>query len=149
MKTLLARTPATPAVTVYAAPPPPLVEYRGLPPAFGYVWLDGYWDWGRGRYDWVPGRWVSPPPGRFWVPRVWRRDGERWHSHGGHWESHRPPQRLAPPPTVEVPGYGEMKYDLRLFAYRGRILGVTARLYRGQVTNLRTEGGGFARVTLG
>lgn len=58
-------------------------------------------------------------------------------------------QRLAPPPTVEVPGYGEMKYDLRLFAYRGRILGVTARLYRGQVTNLRTEGGGFARVTLG
>ena len=90
---------ATPAVTVYAAPPPPLVEYRGLPPAFGYVWLDGYWDWGRGRYDWVPGRWVSPPPGRFWVPRVWRRDGERWHSHGGHWESHRPPQRLAPQPV--------------------------------------------------
>jgi hypothetical protein len=26
------------------------------------------------------------------------------------------------------------------------VLGVTARLYRGQVTNMRTPGGGFARV---
>jgi hypothetical protein len=39
-----------------------------------------------------------------------------------------------------------MKTDLRLYAYRNRVLGVTARLYRGQVTNLRTPGGGFARV---
>lgn len=39
-----------------------------------------------------------------------------------------------------------MKTDLRLFVYRDRVLGVGARLYHGQVTNLRTEGGGFARV---
>jgi len=55
-------------------------------------------------------------------------------------------QRLVPPSTTEVPGYGPMKTDLRLYAYRDRVLGVTARLYRGQVTNLRTEGGGFAAV---
>ena len=91
-----------PAVTVYAAPPAPLVEYRGLPPAYGYVWLDGYWNWGGGtRYSWVPGRWANPPPGRVWVPRVWQRDGERWHAHGGHWEQHRedrrrPPQFVSP-----------------------------------------------------
>jgi hypothetical protein len=90
-----------PAVTVYAAPPVPLIEYRGLPPAFGYVWLDGYWNWGGGRYDWVPGRWVSPPPGRIWVPRVWRRDGERWHAHGGHWQPQRPQHR--PPPQAVWP----------------------------------------------
>ena len=41
-----------------------------------------------------------------------------------------------------------MKTDLRLYAYRNRVLGVTARLYHGQVTNLRTPGGGFARVRL-
>ncbi len=41
-----------------------------------------------------------------------------------------------------------MKTDLRLYAYRNRVLGVTARLYRGQVTNLRTPGGGFARVRI-
>lgn len=55
-------------------------------------------------------------------------------------------QRLVPPSTTEVAGFGPMKTDLRLYAYRDRILGITARLYRGQVTNLRTEGGGFAAV---
>lgn len=57
-------------------------------------------------------------------------------------------QRLVPPSTTEVPEFGPMKTDVRLYAYRNRILGVTARLYRGQVTNLRTEGGGFAAVKI-
>lgn len=56
-------------------------------------------------------------------------------------------QRLVPPSTTDVPGFGAMKTDLRLFAYRARVFAVAARLYRGQVTNLRTEGGGFAAVT--
>jgi hypothetical protein len=55
-------------------------------------------------------------------------------------------QRLVPPTLTEVPGYGPMKTDVRLYAYRQRVFGVTARLYRGQVTNLRTAGGGFAAV---
>ena len=42
----------------------------------------------------------------------------------------------------------ELKTDFRLYAYRDRVLGVIARLYRGQVTNLRTVGGGFAPVIL-
>jgi len=40
------------------------------------------------------------------------------------------------------------KTDYRLFVYRDRILGVAARIYQGQVTNLRTENGGFAKVRL-
>lgn len=40
------------------------------------------------------------------------------------------------------------KADLRLLAWRNRALGVAARLYQGQVTNLNTEGGGFAAVVL-
>ena len=55
-------------------------------------------------------------------------------------------QELVPPSLTAVPGSEPMKTDLRLYAYRSRGLGVTARLYRGQVTNLRTPGGGFARV---
>ncbi len=54
------------------------------------------------------------------------------------------------PPSIQ-PSRGEqleMKTDFRLFVYRDRILGVTARLYRGQVTNMQTEGGGFAPVRL-
>ena len=58
-------------------------------------------------------------------------------------------QRLVPPALTEVSGYGPMKTDIRLYAYRERVLGVTARLYRGQVTNLRTAGGGFAAVRIG
>ena len=57
-------------------------------------------------------------------------------------------QELVPPSLTEVPGNDPMKTDLRLYTYRDRALGVTARLYRGQVTNLRTPGGGFARVKL-
>jgi len=57
-------------------------------------------------------------------------------------------QQLVPPSQSEVAGFEPMKTDLRLYAYRGRSLGLAARLYRGQVTNLRTEGGGFAPVRL-
>jgi hypothetical protein len=55
-------------------------------------------------------------------------------------------QDLVPPSITEVPGKEPMKTDLRLYAYRDQVLGVTARLYRGQVTNMRTPGGGFARI---
>ena len=39
-----------------------------------------------------------------------------------------------------------LKADVRCYAYRGTVLLVAARLYRGQTTNFRTEGGGFAPV---
>jgi hypothetical protein len=53
------------------------------------------------------------------------------------------------PPSVEMAQDGQgFKVDIRLFVYRNHLLGVGARLYQGQVTNLRTEGGGFAPVRL-
>lgn len=39
-----------------------------------------------------------------------------------------------------------LKLDVRNFAYAGRVQLVCARLYQGQTTNFRTEGGGFAPV---
>jgi hypothetical protein len=39
-----------------------------------------------------------------------------------------------------------LKADLRCYAYAGRIQLIAARLYSGQTTNFRTEGGGFAPV---
>ncbi len=52
-------------------------------------------------------------------------------------------------PSVETSETGEeFKIDLRLFVYRNHLLGVGARLYQGQVTNLRTAGGGFAPVRI-
>ncbi|MBN1141632.1 MAG: hypothetical protein JXB25_07565 [Deltaproteobacteria bacterium] len=57
-------------------------------------------------------------------------------------------QRYAPPSPTEIPGEEPMKTDLRLFVYRDRVLAVLARLYRGQVTNMQTPGGGFALVAV-
>lgn len=51
---------------------------------------------------------------------------------------------------VMVNGQREMlKVDVRLYTYRGDLLLGAARLYRGQTTNFRTPGGGFAPILIG
>ncbi|MCK9530564.1 MAG: hypothetical protein M0R77_08395 [Gammaproteobacteria bacterium] len=40
----------------------------------------------------------------------------------------------------------ELKFDVRCFVYGGEMELLAARLYRGQATNFRTPGGGFATV---
>ncbi len=58
-------------------------------------------------------------------------------------------QALVPPSQLTLPGQEKPhKVDFRLFAYRDRVLAVTARLYRGQVTNMSSEDSGFAPVAL-
>lgn len=44
------------------------------------------------------------------------------------------------------PGGPPYKVDVRAYAYAGEVQQYAARLYRGQTTNFRTEGGGFAPV---
>jgi len=39
-----------------------------------------------------------------------------------------------------------LKVDIRAYAYNGRVQLLAARLYQGQTTNFRTDGGGFATV---
>ncbi len=54
------------------------------------------------------------------------------------------------PPMEQVfktpEGDQSFKFDLRCYAYQGRLQLIVARLYQGQVTNLRTPLGGFACV---
>jgi hypothetical protein len=60
-------------------------------------------------------------------------------------------QGIAPPATRAVRTHGQrvqLKYDLRHFVYDGRIQLSAARLYQGQTTNFRTQGGGFAPVRI-
>jgi len=57
-------------------------------------------------------------------------------------------QQLVPPSQVTSKDGESFKVDLRLFVYRDHLLGVGARLYQGQLTNLRTPGGGFAPVRI-
>lgn len=58
-------------------------------------------------------------------------------------------QRLVPPGARRLTVDGvetDLKMDLRCYVYRGRVQLTAARLYRGQTTNFRTPGGGFAAV---
>jgi hypothetical protein len=58
-------------------------------------------------------------------------------------------QRRVDPGEVEVEtlaGPRAMKFDVRAYAYRGEILLLGARVYQGQVTNLRSPGGGFSAI---
>jgi hypothetical protein len=58
-------------------------------------------------------------------------------------------QRHVAPGAVEVEtseGPRAMKFDVRAYAYRDEILLLGARVYQGQVTNLRSPGGGFSAI---
>lgn len=57
-------------------------------------------------------------------------------------------QELIPPPTVNVPGHGTFKYDVRFYAYNGRVYFGAARLYQGAKTNRIADGGGWVPLVL-
>jgi hypothetical protein len=58
-------------------------------------------------------------------------------------------QRRVDPGLLDVEtadGRRQMKFDVRAYAYRDEILVLGARVYQGQVTNLRSAGGGFSAI---
>jgi hypothetical protein len=58
-------------------------------------------------------------------------------------------QRRVEPGEIAVEtseGKRIMKFDVRAYAYQGRVLLLGARVYQGQVTNLRSPGGGFSAI---
>lgn len=57
-------------------------------------------------------------------------------------------QEYVPAPEIEFGAEGRFKYDLRFYFYKDRLQGYGARIYRGQVTNLREPGAGFASVEM-
>jgi hypothetical protein len=60
-------------------------------------------------------------------------------------------QALVPPGErlIELDGaQADLKFDVRAYAYDGRVQLLAARMYAGQTTNFRTPGGGFAPVVV-
>jgi len=58
-------------------------------------------------------------------------------------------QALVPPGErlIEVDGaLTDLKFDIRAYTYDGKVQLLAARMYTGQTTNFRTQGGGFAPV---
>jgi WXXGXW repeat (2 copies) len=70
---------------VMVAPPAPRSEVVGSPPAAGYVWTAGYWNWVGNRHVWVDGAWVAPRTHHHWVDSRWVRQGDGWRFEAGHW----------------------------------------------------------------
>ena len=71
------------------APPAVIYEPAPPPPAYGYVWVPGYWGWHHDRYVWIRGRHVYGRPGYAWAPDRWEQRGDRWHHVHGGWERDR------------------------------------------------------------
>ncbi|MGH7286865.1 MAG: hypothetical protein ACREI8_02485 [Myxococcota bacterium] len=99
----------------------------------------------RGRRDWV-----FKPATAFGSRAVYRGDKI---SRRRFEEVRREPgylaQRRVEPGEVRVEtsdGPLPMKFDVRAYAYRDEILLLGARVYQGQVTNLRSPGGGFSAI---
>ena len=61
-------------------------------------------------------------------------------------------QMIVAPSTRKITIDGKLhslKADLRNYTYDGKVQLIAARLYQGQTTNFRTQGGGFAPVFVG
>jgi hypothetical protein len=67
-----------PGVVYPTAPPPdPIPEYQPPAPGYGYVWVNGYWDWTGYEWTWNSGFWAPRQEGvRFYAPRFVFVNGE-------------------------------------------------------------------------
>ena len=75
---------AGPIVTSVA---PPSGQWEGKPPpAEGYIWSAGFYNWTGERYEWKAGEWVLDKPGMDYRQHQWvqRPDG-KWQLTGGNW----------------------------------------------------------------
>jgi hypothetical protein len=94
--------------------------------------------------------WVFKPPTAFGSRAVYRGDKiSRRRFEAVLREPGYLAQRRVEPGGVTVEtseGALAMKFDVRAYAYRDRVLLLGARVYQGQVTNLRSPGGGFSAI---
>lgn len=94
--------------------------------------------------------WVFKPADAFASRAVYRGDKisrvklEEIVAQGGFIAQRRVEPGEIPVQTTE--GKRPMKFDVRAYAYREDVLLLGARVYQGQVTNLRTPGGGFSAI---
>jgi WXXGXW repeat (2 copies) len=65
----------------------PADEYydQGVAPGPGYVWIDGDWVWGGGRYTYHHGYWGHARAGRTWQKGNWAHTSRGYHWNSGHW----------------------------------------------------------------
>jgi hypothetical protein len=71
---------------VNSMPPEPLYETMTTSPGYGYVWIDGYWNWNGYEWVWANGHWVTEQQGYVYVQPYYDWDsGGRNVYYPGHW----------------------------------------------------------------
>ena len=95
-------------------------------------------------------RWVFKPAAAFGSRAVYRGDKiSRRKLEEIHGRDDYIAQERVEPGAVDVRtecGVQRMKFDVRAYVYRDQILLLGARAYQGQVTTMRTPGGGFSAI---
>src|SRR3569623_346618 len=67
-------------------PPAPIVEYQPPPPGYGYIWVDGYWDWTGYDWAWTNGSYVPERAGYLYVRPRYVYESNHWVYHRSYWE---------------------------------------------------------------
>ncbi len=76
-------------VSIRTAPPPLPYYEQPFCPGPGYIWVPGYWAYGRSGYYWVPGLWeFAPRVGWLWTPGYWGWSEGVYVWHSGYWGRH-------------------------------------------------------------
>jgi hypothetical protein len=74
----------------FGPPPPHVFGPVGAAPGPGWVWTDGYYDWGGGNWMWRPGRWARPPrQGYVWRGPTYERYRNGYRMREGRWVRRR------------------------------------------------------------
>ena len=76
-------------LTVPVSAQPPVERSEGdkpAAPAYGYIWVAGYWDYLDGNYIWRSGHWMQGKADYEYVRARYEFDGKTWVFHRPHWK---------------------------------------------------------------
>lgn len=120
---------------VNSYPPQPLYEEMTPSPGYGYVWIDGHWDWDGYDWSWVRGRWVRERPGYVYVAPYYDYVEGRYIYRSGYWS-----RRSRLPRSVRIRSYRDGRpptYRRRVRDHRGRRPSPARRRRRAPVRDHR------------
>jgi len=91
-------------------------------------------------------RWFFKPSSGFGSRGTYRGDKMTRKAFADVMQGNYVAQQFAPPSERWQAKDSALKFDIRCYVYDGKTQLMAARLYQGQTTNFRTQGGGFAPV---